>query len=58
MEEKRGERLWDDVAVWLTSGREKETDVEDGENVQEGSSLEEAVGGNGSASSQNTRTQI
>jgi hypothetical protein len=58
MVEKRGERLWDDVAVWLTSGREKKTDVEDREEVQKGSSLEKMVGGNGSANSQHTSTRI
>lgn len=58
MVEKRGERLWDDVAVWLRSGREKETDVEDGADVQKGSSLEKMVGGNGSANSQHTSTRI
>lgn len=50
--------LWDDVAVWLRSGREKETDVEGGADVQKGSSLEKMVGGNGSANSQHTSTRI
>lgn len=30
MVEKREERLWDDLAMWLRSGREKATDVEEG----------------------------
>jgi hypothetical protein len=58
MVEKRGERLRDDVAVWLRSGREKETDMEDGKGVHKGSSLEEMVGGNGSENVQHTRTRV
>jgi hypothetical protein len=55
---KRGERLWDDVVVWLRSGREKKTDMEDGKSVHRGSSLEEMVGGNGSENAQHTRTRV
>lgn len=56
MGEKRGESLWDDVAAWLRSGREKETDVEDAKDVQRSSSLEGMTGGNGNENTQHTET--